>query len=290
MVCYVFTNFVKVVFLNQLYIHLLFRYLNISNLPIVRHTLIIASFLSLISCRTTRPLNFLDSTKVDTVIDKHLTSPRELIITKQDVLGITVSSLNKELDAKFNTMFTPSTAITGSLTQDPGYPVDEDGNIQIHYLGRIKAENLTRSQLKELLEDKLSPFLKEPIIQIKFLNKKVTILGAVGKPQIIYLPDECIPLVDAMVLAGDLTQNAKPEEVYIIRDSSDKRKIKKVNLSNPNFMNGSWGMLIPNDIVYINKDIPSELKEEKLRRIQLNVSIVTSLVSIVVLLITVLKR
>ena len=140
------------------------------------------------------------------------------------------------------------------------------------------------------MEEKLSPYLKEPIVQIKFLNKKVTIMGAVERPQIIFLPEESISLLDALVMCGDMTKTAKADEVYIFRDTADVKKVKKIDLSNAGFMKTSWSLLKPNDIVYIKKDILQEYKEEDQRRMQMNISIITSMVSIIVLLVTVFRK
>ena len=160
----------------------------------------------------------------------------------------------------------------------------------MHYLGLVKAAGLTRIELSKMLEDKLSPYLKDPIVQIKFLNKKVTILGGVDKPQIIFMPEEHISLIDALVMCGDMAKSAKADEVYIFRDTVGAKKIKKLDLTNTDFMKSSWSILVPNDIVYVKKDLTPEYKEDDQRRRQLNISMITSLASVIVLLITVLKR
>lgn len=242
------------------------------------------------SCRVERPASMLQMTIRDTLLEKYITPSGEMRIQKNDVLGITVSSLNKELDVKFNTLITPSTGNTGSIVQDPGYPVDLGGNIQLHYLGSVKAEGYTRKEFAKSLEEKLSPYLKEPIVQVKFLNKKVTIMGAVEKPQIIFLPEESISLLDALVICGDMTKNAKADEVYIFRDTADVRQVKKINLSDVAFMKTSWSILKPNDIVYVKKDFTQEFKDDDQRRMQMNISIITSLTSIIVLLVTVFRK
>ena len=91
-------------------------------------------------------------------------------------------------------------------------------------------------------------------------------------------------------MCGDLAKNAKADEVYIFRDTADAKKIKKINLTDAGFMKSSWSVLKPNDVVYIKRDMRQEYYEDDQRRRQLNISMVTSLVSVIVLLITILKR
>ncbi len=242
------------------------------------------------SCKVSKPISIFETTKGDTVIGKYVSPAGEIHIQKNDVLGITVSSLNKELDIKFNTIVTPSTGNTGSIVQDPGYPVDLDGNIQMHYLGSIHVEHLTRKELKGLLEEKLSPYLKEPIVQVKFLNKKVTVLGAVEKPQVIYLSEENLSIIDALVICGDFSKYAKPDEIYIFRDTADVKQVKKLNLSDASFLKSSLSILRPNDVVYVKKDLKMTLQEDDQRRLQINMSIATSIVSVIALLFTIFKK
>ena len=242
------------------------------------------------SCNVTAPPTFLSSIQKDTMVSANKLELPQLVISNNDVLGITVNSLNKELDAKFNTIVTPSTGNTGILVQDPGYKVNANGFINFHYIGLVKAAGLTREQFKDKLEKELSPYLKEPIVVVKFLNKKITVIGAVSKPQILFMTDEQISIWDAIVMSGDFTDDADFKNVFVIRDTANQKQVKKIDLENLKFSSSSWATLLPDDVLYIKKNKARTWKDESQRRVQTNLSIVTTAVSMVVLLLTFFKN
>src|SRR5205085_5746480 len=86
-----------------------------------------------------------------------------------------------------------------------GYLVDKDGKIDFPILGTIKASGLTIPQLKESLKAKLDKYLQAPIVNIRLLNYKITVLGEVARPSTYSIPSERITVVDAIGMAGDLT-------------------------------------------------------------------------------------
>src|SRR3954452_20397853 len=68
----------------------------------------------------------------------------ETVITPNDLLGISVSSLNPGATDIFN-----STSITNGTKQANGYLVNKEGLIQFPVLGNIKAEGQTPDQLRQ---------------------------------------------------------------------------------------------------------------------------------------------
>jgi len=134
-----------------------------------------------------------------------------------------------------------------------GYLVDTDGDILFPMLGSIRAQGLTKSQLKNkirniILEKKL---LLEPIVSIRFLNFRVTVLGEVGHPTVIPIPNEKISLLEALGLAGDLTIYGKRTNVMIIREEKDQKITKHVNLNSSELFSSPYYYLKSNDVVYV---------------------------------------
>jgi polysaccharide export outer membrane protein len=152
-------------------------------------------------------------------------------IQKRDVLGISVSSLNGDLDLQFNTISKiTSSGLGNDVETNIGFTVDDMGNVYLHFIGKTKVEGLTKSELKKKLEKELLAFLKEPIVTIQYLNKKVTVIGNVASPGIQFLSDEQVPLLDILVKSGDLKEMALASDVLVIRDSSHHKIIKHLNL------------------------------------------------------------
>src|SRR5688500_3767009 len=148
-------------------------------------------------------LNNITDTEIDNAVDN-----LEPVIQKNDLLSITVSSPNATASQPFNTTVTVSTQTIGyTSTQASGYLVDPDGYIDMPMLGRIKAAGLTKKQLKENISKNLidNKYLLFPVVSVRYLNFKITVLGEVARPMVINVPDERINILEALGFAGDMT-------------------------------------------------------------------------------------
>jgi polysaccharide biosynthesis/export protein len=191
-------------------------------------------------------------------------------IQRNDILSISISSLNAEASAIFNTpnaVAATATTAVGSTNSSSGYLVNSDGNIQLPILGNIKAAGLTKKQLKDgitnlILDKKL---LIDPIVTIRHLNFEVTVIGEVAKPTVITVPNEKISLLKALGLAGDITVYGKKDNVLLIREYDGDRTISRIDLNSPKFLTSNNYYLQPGDIVYVeaNKDKVENAKSNK---------------------------
>ncbi len=181
---------------------------------------------------------------------------KEVPIAPHDILSINISSLNKEASDIFNqTNEAPvgTTAVGYSNSVKGGYLVDPQGNIQLPVLGLIKAAGLTKEELKnsitkQILDKKL---LKDPLVDVRFLNYEVTVLGEVGKPTVITVPNEKISMLKAIGMAGDLTIYGIRKNVLLIRDVNGEKITRHVDLTSSDFLSSPYYYLQPNDIVYV---------------------------------------
>lgn len=226
-------------------------------MKIINLNRILVSLLLLVFLCTTACVNTRTATYFNNVNDATLTSNTpipESIIQKNDLLSISVSSLNLEATALFNTPNTSGVMTAGANpTMASGYLVSSDGNIQFPLLGNIKAAGLTKEQFKESLVKKLTEkqLLKDPIVSIRFLNFRVTVLGEVKNPAVVSVPNEKISLLEAIGLAGDLTIYAKRDNILVIREEDGNKIIKRLNLNSNELLSSPYYYLKSNDIVYI---------------------------------------
>lgn len=178
----------------------------------------------------------------------------KLVIQNNDLLSISVSSLNPEASAIFNQ---PNNAGSNNTTTTTvaatGYLVDGEGNIQFPFLGAVKASGLSKDELKDKLTKSLvdKKLLVDPIITIRFLNFKVTVLGEVAHPTVVTVPSERISLLEALGLAGDLTIYAQRDNVLVIRDEDGKKVTHRLNLNSTELFNSPYYYLKTNDVVYV---------------------------------------
>src|SRR5690606_6867914 len=98
-----------------------------------------------------------------------------------DIMGINVSSLDPNSNAMFNTgaLQSSSSASTGSVTNlgKEGYLVGKDGSINFPIIGKIQLQGLTLTEALEKMQDELLKYVKDPIVNINYMNFKVTVIG-----------------------------------------------------------------------------------------------------------------
>jgi polysaccharide export outer membrane protein len=129
--------------------------------------------------------------------------------------------------------------------------VDEKGNILFPQLGIINAAGLTRNELRNVLINKLSVYLKDPIVNIDFINFKVTVLGAVAKQGTIVNPEGRITILEALGQSGDITLDGERDSILVIREMNGRREFGHVNLLSNSVFQSPYFVLQQNDVVYV---------------------------------------
>jgi len=187
-------------------------------------------------------------------------------IQPDDLLKITVSSLSQESNMLFNAGILTTTgnnAISTSPLND-GYLVDKEGEINFPVLGKIKIGGLTKDEAIEEVSFRLREYVKDPIVNIRFMNFKVTVIGEVNRPSTFTVATEKITILEALGLAGDMTAYGKRENVLVIRDKDGVRSANRLNLNDKSILNSPYYYLTQNDVVYVEPD--------KMKAIQTNVN------------------
>jgi len=195
----------------------------------------------------------------------------QAVIMPKDVLSIVVNAPTSEAAKDFNLPLVPagindvvqrnvttSSATTGSLQN---YIVDNDGHISFPVLGRIRIGGLTKDQAEDKIYSMIYPlYLKEsPIVNIRFLNYKVAVLGEVARPDVYTSNNEQMTLFDALAMAGDLTIYGNRKNVLLIRESeAGQRSIRQIDLQDKN-------VLLDNDIYYLQQNDKIYVQPNKTR-------------------------
>ncbi len=211
----------------------------------------------------------------------------EPVIQKKDILSIAVSSLSNEATIIFNTPNQPAspTASPGSNAQTAGFLVNQDGTIKFPILGNIPAVGLTQKQLEnnitQLLIDK--KLLFDPVVTIRFLNFRVTVLGEVNKPGVVYVPGEQISILEAIGEAGDLTIFGLRDNVILIRQEGSDKLVKRLNLNSSKILQSPYFFLKSNDVIYVE---PGKAKVASTSVAQQRLPVILSGLSLLILLLT----
>jgi polysaccharide biosynthesis/export protein len=207
-------------------------------------------------------------------------------IQVDDLLSITVTSLNPESNMLFNVgVLMPSGDRNNTVVNSPineNYLVDKSGSINYPVIGLIKLEGLTKQEALIKMGQLLNDYVKDPIINIRFMNFKVTVIGEVTNPNSFVIPTEKITILEALGLAGDMTAYGKRENVLVIREKDGVRTVSRINLNDKAVLTSPYFYLQQNDVVYVE---PYKTKAIQADTNPVNVAIITSTISLLTILI-----
>lgn len=179
----------------------------------------------------------------------------EHYIKSGDILDIAINSINEEASAIFNTDRTEAqrTTSNGTILEPTGYQVSDEGTIEIVLLGEILVSGLTSKQAQEKIKKALieNQYLLDPVVKVRVMNFKVTVLGEVTRPTVITVPEEKITLLDALGVAGDITLFGKRNNVLLIREENGKTVTHRIDLNSKELFNSPFYYLRSNDVVYV---------------------------------------
>ncbi len=176
-------------------------------------------------------------------------------IKSQDLLQIKNLQTNKDI-VDLNPQLSATPASTGTSTNSPaqldGYLVEDDGTVALTGLGRVQVAGLTRVEAQNLIQNLYGKeILRNPIIELKIINLKVTILGEVRTPGNYILTKDKTILVDIIGQAGGLTTNANERSIKIIRGSGKNPKVNVIDLNQLSSISAPEAVLQNGDIIYV---------------------------------------
>lgn len=204
------------------------------------------------SCTTRKEAIYFQTLQNDTIIPSLLSY--EPVIQPDDQLLITVSSIDMEAVAPFNMAITPPSTGEISFSQQKTllqYLVKKNGTIDFPVLGEVKVAGLTRQEVKNLLQEKISIYVKDAIVNMNITNFKITVLGEVNRPGTYSINQERITILEALGLAGDLNITGQRTNVLVIREMEGEKTYTRVDLTGDELFNSPVYYLKQNDVIYV---------------------------------------
>lgn len=204
-------------------------------------------------------------------------------IQQNDILYINVSALDAEAALPFNLFEAGNTT---SIPKPITYLVNFDGDINFPVLGKIKVEGFTTKEITNHLTETLAVYIKNPIVNIRLTNFKVTVLGEVKSPGTYPVPNERISILEAIGLAGDLTIQGKRKKVTLIREQNGKRTFVDIDLTNKEILNSPYFYLAQNDVLIVE---PNKSKINS-SAVGANTGIILSSISFLISIVAIIIR
>lgn len=212
-------------------------------------TMLTVAFLFLASCASRKDLAYMQN--IDSV---NLSTPAKFEPTLQpdDLLSIIVSAETPEVTVPFNLpQIQGNYEINNNQNGIKTYLIDNAGDIVFPVIGKIKLGGLTRTEATDKLVKAVSEYIKDPSVNLRILNYKVSVMGEVKAPGTFPLQSERLTLLEALSLAGDLTIYGKRDNILIIRESNGVKSFNRVDITKADFMNSPYYYLVQNDIIWV---------------------------------------
>ena len=256
--------------------------------------LIVSTLLIFTGCTTQKKLAYFNTVTASSAesINAQLKNERaDARILTDDRLSITVSALDPNAVAIYN-LPCVSFASPGSdqIYASPvlqSYLVNSQGNINFPVLGEIKLEGLTLTEAGNLIKSKLAEHVADPIVNIQFVNFRITVLGEVLRPGQFPVTNERVTILDALGLAGDMTAYGRRDNVLLTRNNNGKLEFARINLNSDEVFKSPYFYLQQNDVIYVE---PNTVKSISSQDIPLYLSFLSTLATLVTLIYSISKK
>ncbi len=256
-------------------------------IKILKKFWLIISILLLISCASKKDVVYFQDIKNS--YEKEIVETYGTVFQTDDLLAITISSSDMQGLEPFNLPAVSFNAVPGSVVgqhKQLTYQIKKDGAIDFPVLGKVKLLGLSRIEAAALLKEKLSVYIKDPIVHIELINFRITILGEVNKPGTFTISNERISIIEALGMAGDLSITGKRTDVLVIREEGDKYKYYRIDLTSNKIFDSPVFYLKQNDAIYVTPN-NAKIKSSSYNK---NTPIWVSVASVILSLIIVLTR
>lgn len=215
---------------------------------ILKYILTIALVMTMASCITPRRVNYLQDMTQGSQIE--IENRFEAVIAPYDELSIVVNSSTKdgaELAAPFNLW---QQGNGGAGTQNRGYLVDVNGDIELPTLGTIHAAGLTRLQLTEKLTEMLTMggYITDPFVSVRFNNFKIFFLGG-GTGTVLNIPNERCTFLEALAMLGDVDIHTRRDHIAVMREIDGRMVMRYLDPRSSDVFNDPFFMLQQNDFI-----------------------------------------
>ncbi|MDE5607315.1 MAG: polysaccharide biosynthesis/export family protein [Muribaculaceae bacterium] len=206
-----------------------------------------------------------------------------LKIQPDDELSITVTSIAPEATAMYNL---PLANIANRGTKQATanisiqtFIVDAQGNIDFPILGTLHVSGMTCNQVSDFLKEKISAEVDDPIVRVQILNFAVNVIGEVKIPGRQPITKEQYSILDAIAMAGDISEYGRRDNVLVIRQEGDSLIYHRFDLNDSKSLNSPFFRLKQNDVVYVE---PTKVRSDNARYNTFNsykLSVISTLVS-----------
>lgn len=238
-------------------------------MKLIFKALCLSVLLAFASCSTPKQVPYVvDAEVIPTELLSQVPANPDPVLQPGDLLNIEVTAINMESVITFNKgMYINSDGAINRLSQNSGningqgseastayYLVDPNGDISFPIIGTIHVSGLTKAEVADKIAGEIYPkYVKDrPNVEVRLMNFRVVVVGAVGSPGIKRSTSERMNFFEAIALSGDLNIKGERETILLYRTNADgTREVHRLNIHDKNFLLSPYFNLQQNDIIYV---------------------------------------
>ena len=247
----------------------------------------------LVACSTNKKITYFQDVPDSLYLKVHENQVKQFsdpVIQNNDILQVTILTLDPSENSVLSTSNSSSFPVQPSSGGGAGAPVngflvDKDGLIELPIVGKIKVSGLTTAAARDTIHNLIAKYYKSPVVNVRFTNFSVSVLGEVARPGTYTVPNEKVSVLDAISMAGDLTIFGRRENVIVMRDSSGSKKVIRLDLNNlSQTLQSPFYYLNQGDLVYVEPNRAKVASTDAYRN--RNFTIAVSVISLLLIIIS----
>ena len=181
----------------------------------------------------------------------------EYRLQENDILDVQIRSMNEEANKLFSIQnqgggqnMQAGMQSGGDLYYMTGYTVNDNGAIELPYIGEVVVKGKTLKEAKEVINVEVARYFKTYYLSVKLGGIRFSTLGEFNNSGKQVILQNQATIYEAIALSGDLTPLAKRDEIRLIRQYPDGTKIHTINLLDQSIIGSPYYFIQPNDVLY----------------------------------------
>jgi polysaccharide export outer membrane protein len=186
----------------------------------------------------------------------------DYLLQINDIVEVNIKTTDPEMNSLFSSVTNDPANAGGGMMQGGqgagdiffmnGYTLNEQGEIEMPLIGKLKLVGLNTDEAKILIETEVKKYVNENeyFVRVRLGGIRFSALGEFNQSGKFTILQNRVTILEAIAFVGDLNRVAKRDEVLLIRQYPDGTQIHKINLLDRSLLNSEFYWLKPNDLIY----------------------------------------
>lgn len=206
----------------------------------------------------------------------------DMIIYPKDIINVFVYTDNPDALPGIGSKL-EDRSMDNRPAYERGFTVEDNGDLVLPLIGAVKIAGLTVDSAKRVIAKRYSAYITNPVVQLKKLNFKITVLGEVKEPGMYFISYESLTLLEGLATAGDIGLYGSRNDVKVIRTINGKQEEYTVDLTDQSSLYSKYFYLKQDDVIYVR-----QLKNKRWQNITPQISVITSVSAVLIAFATLL--